>query len=79
MKMHLSLNPIKFLKLEPILTANEAKAAEKYTITEKKTPSFSLMQKAGKIIAQTTINIAKKNQKKPKIFVVCGGNNAGDG
>lgn len=65
--------------MQKILTVEQMRAADFYTINELKVPSKTLMYRAGCDIADEVAAVADRIQAK-EILVVCGtGNNGGDG
>ncbi len=62
--------------LEPVLDAEQMRAADAWAIEEKKVPSLDLMEAAGKALAEAAAAAATDGPAR----VVCGkGNNGGDG
>lgn len=70
---------------QPILSKEQAQAADNYTVNEKNINGFSLMEKAGNIVCGAALKMLglHKRTRLPEsvcIFIFCGpGNNGGDG
>jgi hydroxyethylthiazole kinase-like uncharacterized protein yjeF len=63
-------------RLEPLLTADEMRATDRWAIEERQVPSLTLMERAGEGLA----GVAARRALAGRIAVVCGkGNNGGDG
>src|SRR3954470_274314 len=63
--------------LDPLYTAEEMRAVDKWAIEEQGTPSLDLMERAGVGLARITAELAQPG--KPIRIVVGKGNNGGDG